>query len=353
MVEAIVLPRSQKRKRLSVPSDCCVKRRSGRPEKTVRFNPDITKWNVGSLFDGMDPAEERELRSDLWYTVSHFMMMCFYDVESVERSHIRHPLDLQLYDFDRFTEDRVRTMRVWHAVGGDIHYMEPTYCLRGLENLQPSSITGDIQVLRSQHQRAVLSEQERQRASSSSTMQPVDSDYLAQVSLHHSSWSADRAVRFAVKDSVDVAAFAMDPTSEFADVRNHLSMTRPGIKMRCYPSLYSKFSPPMNPCHPSLSLKQLMPKLSSSHASSAASRESLAKFQTGLAHPMRNSCERNSVDVPMLKQLNKQFLRGFVHTGGPSFTGGSQSFGSYPSSSLGTLDLLNEALNATADDVPA
>ena len=281
----------------------------------------------------------------------------------------------QSSDFERFLEDRWPTIRVWSALGGNSHLMEPNYSLRGLETFQSTIMSGKVQSMRSKHHCAVMNEQERQRTSSNAW----DPYSLANVSVKFSSWAKERAVRLGMEDSVDASAYQLDTSSSSAVPS---FSTLPFSKLHGYSSVYK--SPPfdvrdmmpkshassaasreslaMLDCStslsflsrksgPPMSLREMIPK---SHASTAASRESLSKF-SGLGG--RGPCSHNSVDETMLKQLNMEFLRGFVHRSGLPSASCSDSTTScslhspddVPPSSFGTLDLLTEALNTTAD----
>ncbi|KAL7572924.1 hypothetical protein ACA910_004567 [Epithemia clementina (nom. ined.)] len=322
MVEAVILPRSQKRKRLSMGVNGSIKRK-GCHGKAVRFNPDNSEWTALNYFAGLDASAEEKLRADLWYTSR---------------------------DFEQFMEDRVQTMRVWRAVGGNSRLMEPNYSLRGLESFQSTLMDGELQFLRSRHLAAVLKEQERLRSCAG----PSHPDSLAKVSLQHSSWAVDRAVRLGIKDSVDATAYQMDkPPTPTAALMHPMLKTH---SMSTMSSMYAKAPHMIAAPTASMSLRQLMPQLSSSHAS-AASRESLAKMSSGLAPSFEgfsgHCTSRNVVNIPMLKRLNKEFLLGLGKTGGGGgcllFATPAQSNGH----SMGTLDLLTEALNATSDNSPS
>lgn len=349
------MPRSQKRKRISSMTDSSVnknnnnKRRSTSIQgKAVRFSQEPPcQWKALDYFHGLDAAGEEQLRAELWYTSQ---------------------------DFEQFLEERLQTMQIWRAVGGNSRLIEPNYSLRGLESFQSTLLSGgETQYWRSRHVNAVLKEQEWQRM-----IKAPSPEKLSQVSLQHSSGAVARAVRLGIKDSLDATAYyQMDssPSSVLCSTTNSAAATTVPNQLS-FSSSYSNSSKVSslldNPSQSPLSLRKLMPRLSSSHASSAVSREYLSKLSLGLS-PMdglgirhcgstssTSTTHRNVVNVPMLKQLNKEFLHDLVKNGGAgglslptSSSAGSISYGtSSTSTCLGTLDLLNEALKATADNNP-
>mmetsp|Transcript_34603 Transcript_34603/g.72016 ORF Transcript_34603/g.72016 Transcript_34603/m.72016 type:complete len:262 (-) Transcript_34603:177-962(-) len=237
-------------------------------DRAVRFSTSYTERTAKNFFDGLDETQEKELRTQLWYTPR---------------------------DSEQFMQERLQTVRFLRAVQGNATLIEPVYCARGYENFESTSVSSDLQRLRLQHVRTVLSLQK----------QGASVPQIAEAALSQSNFALQRALRFAQKDAVEAQA-----------VQRGEDQSEPSLPKQELPTT-AAFSLRHN----------MMPK---SFSASAASRQSLAQFSL-----LRR--RRATVDISKLKQMNRQFLQGLG--GAPPACRGST-----------TLDLLNEALSATATE---
>eukprot|EP00977_Amphora_coffeiformis_P027899 scaffold34658_cov230-Amphora_coffeaeformis.AAC.6 len=203
----------------------------------------------------MTEEDENEMRQQMWYTKE---------------------------EFDSFLEDRVHTIRMWRAVGGNTQLIEPYYVVRGLEMYESAQLNGDVLQARAQHCRAVLQEQARQKQQRQSdtttnnnnnnngnnTLGELDWEALAKAVAPRSAWAMRQASRLALKDALEAQEDAETDASGFALTQEIVASSLKRLSM---------------PFSRRTSLDSSLPSMTTS--------------------------TRANVDVYKLKEMNRQFLQ--------------------------------------------
>lgn len=186
----------------------------------------------------------------------------------------------QTEESDALLQDRLHTIRLWRALGGNPRLMEPLYCLRGLEMYESAGRNADFLAARTAAVQAVLEEQARQKQENPGA--PLDWDLVHRKVAARSAMSARHASQLAWKDALE-AQGAFEPS------------TAPRMTSHLPKRLSMPFS------------AEVLPNNSTSGRLSLSSG---TLFGT----------TRAPVDIHKLKEMNRQFLQSMTTVGGAAGT---------------------------------